>query len=186
MIGASGEHYVAAYLSGFKLIVAMPRGGIPGADLFVTNEKGGHAIRIQVKTGTASTKKDKEVGPIYLWSTSYSAIERNDKYLWYAYVWLNGWPGSENLPQVFFVPAHVVVECISACRKNGDSWPYFWLRTEDALKYKGNTGMQSLLEALAYPIQSKTNEAHKLCEMPPELTDEDDAILDKIWDNIDK
>lgn len=52
LVGASGEHYVAAYLSGFQLIVAMPRAGIPGSDLFVSKEKGGHVLRVQVKTGT--------------------------------------------------------------------------------------------------------------------------------------
>src|SRR5208282_5221307 len=91
-IGACGEHYVAAYLSGCGLIVAMPRAGIPGSDLFVSQEKGGSTIRIQVKTGTQSVKSNKEEGKIYLWRTSLAAIERDDKYLWYAYVWLNSWP----------------------------------------------------------------------------------------------
>jgi len=36
--GACGEHYIAGYLSGHHLIVAMPRGGIPGSDLFVSKE----------------------------------------------------------------------------------------------------------------------------------------------------
>jgi hypothetical protein len=71
IIGACGEHFVAAYLSGFQLTVAMPRGGIPGFDLLVTKEKSGHAIRIQVKTGTQSTRKTKKDGEIYLWSTPY-------------------------------------------------------------------------------------------------------------------
>lgn len=46
IIGACGEHYIAAYLSGFDLIVAMPRGGIPGCDLLVTRESKGRAIRL--------------------------------------------------------------------------------------------------------------------------------------------
>ena len=148
IIGAAGEHYVAAYLSGFKLIVAMPRAGIPGSDLFVSNEKGGHAIRVQVKTGTQATRKDKTEGEIYLWATSYAAIERNDKYLWYAYVYLNGWPNSEKLPEVFFVPSKVVVKCMTECRENEETWPYFWMRVDDAKNYKGNTGVQLLLNAL--------------------------------------
>ena len=148
IIGASGEHYVAAYLSGFKLIVAMPRAGIPGSDLFVSNEKGGHAIRVQVKTGTQATRKDKTVGEIYLWATSYAAIERNDKYLWYAYVYLNGWPNSEKLPEVFFVPSKIVVRCMRECHENKETWPYFWMRVADAKKYKGHIGVQLLLNAL--------------------------------------
>ena len=103
LVGASGEHYVAAYLSGFQLIVAMPRAGIPGSDLFVSQEKGGHALRVQVKTGTQATRKTKEEGDIYLWATSYASIERDDKYLWYAYVYLNGWPNGQKLPEVIFV-----------------------------------------------------------------------------------
>jgi hypothetical protein len=90
--GACGEHYVASYLSGFGLIVAMPRGGIPGCDLLVANETGGHAVRSQVKTGTQATRNTKEYGKIYLWSTSYKVIEKDDKHLWYAYVWLKDWP----------------------------------------------------------------------------------------------
>ncbi len=148
IIGACGEHYIAAYLSGFKLIVAMPRGGIPGSDLFVTNEKGGQAIRVQVKTGTQATRNTKDEGEIYLWATSYAAIERDDKHLWYAYVWLNGWPNEENLPEVFFVPSKVVVKCMKGCREDNDTWPYFWMRADDAKKYQGHAGLQSLLDAL--------------------------------------
>jgi hypothetical protein len=148
IIGACGEHYVAAYLSGFKLIVAMPRAGIPGFDLLVSNEKGGHAIRVQVKTGTQATRNTKDQGEIYLWATAYAAIERNDKFLWYAYVWLNNWPNTEKLPEVFFVPSNVVVECMKKCKENNETWPYFWMRANDATKYKGGSGVNSLLDAL--------------------------------------
>ncbi len=149
IIGACGEHYVAAYLSGHNLIVAMPRAGIPGFDLIVSNEKGGHSIRVQVKTGTQATRKTKNEGNIYLWSTSYAAIERDDKYLWYAYVWLHDWPNGDNLPEVFFVPSNVVVEVMKACKKNNESWPYFWMKKDDAEKYKGYLGFQSLNNAFA-------------------------------------
>jgi hypothetical protein len=37
IVGASGEHYVAGYLSGLSLIVAMPRAGIPGCDLLISS-----------------------------------------------------------------------------------------------------------------------------------------------------
>jgi hypothetical protein len=148
IVGACGEHYIAAYLSAFKLIVAMPRGGIPGSDLFVSKEKGGPTIRVQVKTGTLSTKKLKGEGEIYLWATSYAAIERDDKHLWYAYVWLNSWPNKDNLPHVFFVPSKIVVECMKACQKDGDTMPYFWMRVDDAKKYRGHSGLQPLLDAL--------------------------------------
>lgn len=148
LVGASGEHYVAAYLSGSELIVAMPRAGIPGADLFVSKEKGGHALRVQVKTGTQATKKTKEEGHIYLWATSYAAIERDDRYLWYAYVYLNGWPNGEKLPEVFFVPSRIVVRCMKECRANKETWPYFWMRAKEAEKYRGRAGLKGLLNAL--------------------------------------
>jgi hypothetical protein len=121
IIGACGEHYVAGYLSGFHLIVAMPRAGIPGSDMFVSEVKGGRAIRLQVKTGTQATKRDKSAGPIYLWSTNYSAIERTDRDLWYAYVWLKGWPEADSLPEVFFVPSKAVVEWLKECQEQGGS-----------------------------------------------------------------
>lgn len=147
-IGACGEHYVAAYLSGQQLIVAMPRAGVPGFDMLVSTEKGGHAIRVQVKTGTQATRKTKDEGDIYLWSTSYSAIDRDDKFLWYAYVWLNDWPSKEKLPEIFFVPSKVVVDCMKECKDNNESWPYFWMRVGEASKYKGDSGLQLLLNAL--------------------------------------
>ncbi len=59
ILAACGEHYVAAYLSRFQLIVALPRAGVPGCDLLVTNKKRGHAIRIQVKTSARSPRKQR-------------------------------------------------------------------------------------------------------------------------------
>lgn len=148
IVGASGEHYVAGYLSGYKLIVAMPRAGIPGCDLLVSNETNGRAIRLQVKTGTQSTRKTKEEGEIYLWSTSYAAIDRDDKNLWYAYVYLNGWPNNEKLPEVFFVPSKTVASCMKECRANKETWPYFWMLAKDANKAKGYSGLRLMLKAL--------------------------------------
>jgi len=148
VIGACGEHYVAAYLSGHGLIVAMPRAGIPGFDMIVSNEKGGHSIRVQVKTGTQSTRKTTDEGDIYLWSTSYAVIERDDEYLWYAYVWLKGWPQKENSPEVFFVPSKYVTEVMKECKDNNDSWPYFWMKKNEAEKFKEWSGFQLLKNAL--------------------------------------
>lgn len=146
--GSCGEHYIAAYLSGCGLIVAMPRGGMPGFDLFVTREKSGHAFRIQVKTGTQAIKNHKDLGSIYLWATSYKVIDLNDPYLWYAYVWLRDWPNGEKTPEVFFVPSSVVVACMKGCQADGDTWPYFWLHREEAEQYRGHRGLAPLLMAL--------------------------------------
>jgi hypothetical protein len=148
VIGACGEHYIAAYLSGHNLIVAMPRAGIPGFDLIVSREKEGHAIRVQVKTGTQSTRKTRNEGDMYLWPTSYSAIEHDDRYLWYAFVWLNNWPKDQNLPEIFFIPSNVVVNVMKACRAENDSWPCFWITKDEAEKYRGYSGFQLLNSAL--------------------------------------
>ena len=148
IVGASGEHYVAAYLSGFNLIVAMPRAGIPGCDMLVSSERNGRAIRLQVKTGTQATRKDRIEGEIYLWPTSYAAIERNDQYLWYAYVFLNGWPLEKKIPEVFFVPSKLVVRCMKECRENKETWPFFWMRAKDADRRKGTAGLKAFLNAL--------------------------------------
>jgi len=148
--GACGEHYVASYLSGYKLIVAMPRAGVPGCDLMVADEKGGHAIQLQVKTGTQSTKNDKHLGPIYLWHASVGATKRSDKNLWYAYVWLNGWPEEPaNTPEVYFVPSRAVVKCVKQCLADRE-WLSFWMRASDAKRYKGQAGLRSLLQAMRH------------------------------------
>jgi hypothetical protein len=156
IVGACGEHYVAAYLSGFELIVALPRAGVPGCDLLVTSKTSGPAIRLQVKTGTEPRVTAKPLGKIYRWSTSCSVIGLNDEHLWYAYValygWpqkkliLKGWPETDGAPEVFFVPASFVVE-----RMKGEteaSWSYFWLTFDEAQKYKGNRGVQAISDVL--------------------------------------
>jgi hypothetical protein len=149
IIGACGEHYVAAYLSRLGFVVAMPRGGTSRFDLLVTKENGGRAIQVQVKTGTNPTKNNKAEGPIYLWRTNASVLKWHDSNLWYAYVNLKDWPNGENLPEVFFVPSKVVVKCL-----RDEEQPWFWMYKNDAKKYndskkyRGNSGLRSLRDAL--------------------------------------
>jgi hypothetical protein len=145
--GACGEHYVAGYLCGFGLVVATPRAGIPGCDLLIAASKSGRAARLQVKTGTQSTKTDRELGKIYLWWTSPTVIQRDDPSLWYAYVWLKDWPRGEQLPEVFFVPSKVVVRCLKQCVRDKE-WPCFWMRAEDADEFRGEVGLRQLLKSL--------------------------------------
>jgi hypothetical protein len=147
IIGACGEHYLASYLSGFGLIVAMPRAVIPGCDLLVATSKGGRAARLQVKTGTQSTKTHREEGKIYLCWTSQTVIKREDPNLWYAYIWLKNWPHGEQLPEVFFVPAHVVVKCLKQCVRDKE-WPCFWMHADDAKKFEGQSGLRRLMMRL--------------------------------------
>jgi hypothetical protein len=150
LVGASGEHYVAGYLSGFHLVVAMPRGGTPGSDLFVSKEAGGRMIRIQVKTGTRATRRFRDVGDAFVWKASYSAIGRNDPNLWYAFVWLKGWPEKESLPEVFFVPSAVVVNCLEDQKAQNDKYPTFWVCVADAERFRGPPGLQAMQAAMDF------------------------------------
>jgi len=149
VIGACGEHYVAAYLSGSGLVVAMPRGGTSRFDLLVTKENGGRAIQVQVKTGTNPTRKTKAEGQIYLWRTSAGVLKWNDSNLWYAYVNLNNWPKGEHPPELFFVPSRVVIKCLKS-----EEEPWFWMYENnakaynDAGKYRGDSGLRALRHAL--------------------------------------
>ena len=165
ILGACGEHYVAAILSRKGLIVALPRAGVPSCDLLVTSEHGGLSISMQVKTGTQSTRNDKQEGPIYLWHTSFKAIERRDDHLWYAYVWINGWLDDahkdENSkedkemkqPEVFFVPSKIVASTMAKCKEKNDG-EFFWMKVADAEKYKGKNGLNAILDALGQTAES--------------------------------
>jgi hypothetical protein len=151
-VGACGEFYVAAYLSHAHYLVALPRAGIPGSDMFVSAVNRGHPIRLQVKAGTQPTKKDKIEGPIYLWSTPLSIIDAPpDNYLWFAFVSLDGWP--TKIPDVFFVPSADVIARMKLVKAEIETspktWPYFWLRKDEAEKYKGTSGLELLQMAMA-------------------------------------
>lgn len=61
---------------------------------------------------------------------------------------LNGWPHGDVQPEVFFVPSDVVIKCMQECRDNTESWPYVWLRAEDANQFRRQAGLQQLLAAL--------------------------------------
>jgi hypothetical protein len=150
IIGAAGEHYVAAMLSAKGLVVALPRAGVPSTDLIVTSEFGGRAISIQVKTGTASfqNKKRKPEESYYLWDTKFNAINLSNDSRWYAYVYLNGWPIEQQMPKVFFVPSCVVAECMRKQRENGQKRPFFWMYEHEAESYKDLIGCQKMIEHL--------------------------------------
>jgi len=147
ILGSSGEHYVAAYLAGNGLIVALPRAGIRGSDLFIGHANGGRPLRIQVKTGKSAFGEYKKEA-WYWWDTDVSVIERHDENLWFAYVWLNGWPQEKNLPEVFFVPSSIVVECMKAERDKKVKRSFFSMRSTDLQQYKGDAGLQKLREVL--------------------------------------
>ena len=122
IIGACGEYYVAAYLSGFEFVVALPRGGTACVDLFVASYDC-TPLSIQVKTGTEVFRKSKGW---YIWRMDRTkTMKRRKKYLWYAFVWLNGWPTNcGSLPRVFFVPSVVVAKCLEE-QGEDDNFPTF-------------------------------------------------------------
>ncbi len=160
-VGACGEHYVASYLSRLGLLVALPRGGVPGSDLFVARETNGPPIRVQVKTGTDSKRKTRTDGEIYLWQTSDKVIAGKDASLWYAYVWLNDWlADSTKSPEVFFVPSADVVACMEGVVKEREkypkAWSYFWMKVENAKKYKGCEGVKPLMLAAGFSLDEST------------------------------
>lgn len=151
IIGAAGEHYVAAMLSCNGLVVALPRGGVPSTDLIVTRDVGGKAVSIQVKTGTASyeNRKRKPEESYYHWDTGLKALDlANDSY-WYAYVFLNGWPSEQgDLPKVFFVPSRVVAKCIRKQQREGQKRLFFWMYKHEAESYRDLIGCQKIIEHL--------------------------------------
>lgn len=149
ILAACGEHYVAAYLSGFQLIVALPRAGVPGCDLLVASDQSGCSIQVQVKTGTRSKTTTKKEGLIYLWRTAFTAIEKECESLWFAYVWINGWPHGDVQPEVFFIPSNFVAKVLKECQDVGDE-PFFWMKEEDSTQFKGATGIKPLLRSLGH------------------------------------
>ena len=135
LTGATGEFYVASYLSALGLVVGLPRAGVPATDLFVTTPRGGKAIAIQVKTGTTTLKKVKNK---YIWRMDKSKVPK-DSFLWYAFVYLpSEWPEDENkTPEVFFVPSKYVASVLA-------NTVNFWMKKPEAEKYKGSDGAEIL------------------------------------------
>jgi hypothetical protein len=135
-----------------QLIVGMPRAGVPGCDLLVANPARGRPISLQVKTGTRSKGTKKGHGAWYEWDTSYSVIESNDDHLWFAYVWLNGWPRANNQPEVFFVPSRDVVAVLKERKRAGSTRPFFWFREDRAERYRGLEGLKPMLSELGVAL----------------------------------
>ncbi len=138
---------MAAYFSGHKLLVAMPRAGVPGADIFISKLSDGPAVRVQVKTGTQSFRNSKTDGPIFLWWTSTKSTKNVSQYLWYAFVWLRQWPFSQVSPRIFVVPSAIVAQRVQACLDNNEK-PFFWFHETEAANFEGEAGLNKLVECL--------------------------------------
>ena len=142
IIGACGEFFVASYLTGCGFIVALPRSGVPGLDMLVSNESGSVSFRVQVKTGREPFgKSDKR--PIHLWRTSYSVLENPSSSLLFAYVTLGDWPENDAAPDVLFVPNSNVQACLRQLQEEKSNFPCFWIFDDDADKYRGQNGLNT-------------------------------------------
>ena len=150
IVGASGEYYVASYLSGMGVVVAITRGGTPTTDLIVTSARGGRAVSIQVKTSAHPHVVYKRLAQknYWTWDTPFKAKDFADRSHWYVFVALNGWPASGNMPDIFFVPSKVVARNITLQFERGDTRPMFEMPDAVAEQYRGQTGCQHLLALL--------------------------------------
>lgn len=151
IIGASGEYFVAAYLSAMGLVVALPRGGIPSSDLIVTRGRGGRAITLQVKTGTQSHRvyTRKPENNDWLWDTSFKAMHLADESHWYAFVHLDDWPSQgDGYPEVLFVPSKKVAKFIRQQHDDGWQRPFFIMAEAEAELYRGLAGYRKLAKTL--------------------------------------
>jgi len=145
--GASGEFFVAAYLSALNLVVALPRGGVPSSDLLVTTEKGEKTISLQVKTAKSPFNRSKKWGDYLAWAMPSKPISVSDTY-WYAFVDLNNWPEDDKTPEVFLVPSAKVKSAFEKENKPNAKWFFFVLYLREANQYKGQSGHNSLLKEL--------------------------------------
>lgn len=152
--GLCGEHYIAAYLAGLGLAVAVPRGGAARDDLFVADAKRGHPVRVQVKAARDPYGKYKG-DEICSWETGCGIVDTHDQSLWYAFVALRNWPQQTNLPEVFFVPSTDVAACMAT--EKGKSRTFFWMKVGDAEKYRDEEGMALLKAALSESCPSSAS-----------------------------
>jgi hypothetical protein len=137
---ACGEHFVASFLSGIDLVVALTRMGSPATDLFVMSEAGGKSIPLQIKTGGPDSHyvyKRKPVNNYFVWRTG--AITKN----WYVFVFVGAWPRGGGFPEVFFVPPEFVAQRVNENKDKG----WFWMYDREAEQYRGLNGYEKLKDA---------------------------------------
>lgn len=158
--GPSGEFYVAAFLSWHELLVALPRAGAKGIDLFVGTYDSQKHIGLQVKSSGDASGKNKE-GEWFAWIQRFpkpDAIGRDN--LWYAYVNLNRWRDSDNTqPDIYFIPSVDVMKRMHALREEAAPkleagkkvWESFWMLIDKFSDYKNEKGLASLKTAIMTP-----------------------------------
>ena len=134
--GASGEFFVAAYLSALNLVVALPRGGVPSSDLLVTTERGEKTISLQVKTAKKSFNPSKDHGDYLAWEMPNKAITVSDTH-WYAFVDIKNWPKDDKTPEVFLVPS-AKVKFVFETENKSDAERVFTLMSVKLINTKDN------------------------------------------------
>ena len=148
LTGASGEHYIAAYLSALELVVALPRGGVPSCDMLVTTKLAGKSVSIQVKTATSPLNEPKKDKHYYAWSTSANSVDSVHANHWFAFVNLNKWPEADTSPEIFFIPSGVVAIEVKKELEKGAKWLFYCIECDDAEQYRGMNGVNMLLREL--------------------------------------
>jgi hypothetical protein len=149
ILGACGEYFVASFLSGSGLVVALTRRGVPASDMLITSDMGGQSISLQVKSGgvysRTTYKKDPEKIQ-WTWRVgNKDAVHSNDSH-WFAFVFIGEWPLDGDNPDVFFVPSKFVIERAYDPATN-DGW--FWMMETEAKGYRGLKGCEMIKKAIA-------------------------------------
>ncbi len=150
--GATGEYYVAAYLSALGLVVALPRGGVPLFDLLVADTETGKSISLQIKTAKNPLNPSKKHGDYYAWDVSKKVLEVSDvtHTHWYAFVSLNDWTNCDKKPDIFFVSVLDVAENVKKEENNKPNATrlFYCPLFTDAEHFKGNKGVEKMLKVL--------------------------------------
>ena len=108
LIGAAGEHLVAAQLSIRGFSVGLTRGGSRAVDLLASNADGSHSVAIQVKTSCEAREERKKLKENSHWTfmMSTSDIQKMESALIYVFVSLNG--QSVEASDYFIIPGDIV------------------------------------------------------------------------------
>jgi hypothetical protein len=149
ILGACGEYYVAAYLSGMGLTVTVTRGGTSAIDLMVTSGPCGnpHSIQVKSASGCHLGPQNKPGEQYWAWQVGDKAATIACAHYWYAFVSLEDWPQTEGSPspKVFFVESKFVAERV---KSNIGSPEWFWMSEEEAKAHCWLAGYQELKAAI--------------------------------------
>lgn len=163
--GATGEFFVASYLSALGFVVALPRGGVPSSDLLVTNFNCSKTITLQVKTATKPLSTHGKYGKYLSWAVSNKSKNIQENSHWYAFVDLQGWPKGGNSPDIYFVSSRDVAALLETDWNKEDSTRLFYSIFEKTNEenekyiitgkiadlYKGIIGFEGLEVILNHP-----------------------------------